>query len=309
MRKVNRDWKDIPKKLKHKDTISVLEALIKNPTLKISDSIYKDPYKDPKGKTKSKVRDKLNEYYYHKCAYCETSGGKADIEHYRPKKNVKENTNHKGGYYWLAYEWSNLLPSCKDCNREGGKNAMFPILGTYVVAPTFLTNGDLNTQDFLPSSTLLSQEEPYLLHPEIDEPKNHLGFEINSGNTGIDVVPIDLQKTSPISRGSETIRVCDLNREPLQLNRVNCVINIIKDDFTYILKLKEDNILNTSRQLIIALKCKMEIHKKNALDEKKQYTLLWWYIMDSIQNFKQLVLPSFKYNEQLILETVYNKYF
>lgn len=305
MRKVNRDWKDIPNKLKHKDTISALKALIKNPTLKISDSIYKDPYKDSKGKTKSRVRDKLNEYYYHKCAYCETRGGKADIEHYRPKKNVKENTNHEGGYYWLAYEWSNLLPSCKDCNREGGKNAMFPILGTYVVAPTFLTNGNLNPQDFLPNSTLLLQEEPYLLHPEIDEPKNYLGFEINSGNRGIDVIPIDLQNTSPISRGSETIRVCDLNREPLQLNRVNCVINIIKDDFTYIFKLKEDNILNTNSQLIEVLKRKLEIYKKNALDEKKQYTLLWWYIMEDIKNFKGLVLSNFSNRQQLILEVVY----
>lgn len=309
MRKVNRSWTDIPDKLKHKNTSKVLDALIKNPKLKISDSIYKDPYKDAKGKTKSRVRDKLNKYYHHKCAYCETRGGKADIEHYRPKKNIKENINNEGGYHWLAYEWTNLLPSCKDCNREGGKNAMFPIKGTYIIAPTFLTNGDLNKQDFLPNSKLLLEEEPYLLHPEIDEPKNHLGFEVNSKNKGIDVIPTDLKTTSSISKASETIRVCDLNRESLQLNRLGCVINCIKDDLTYIFKLKEDNILDTNKKLIIALKRKLEIYKNNALDEKKQYTLLWWYIMESIKNFKQLVLFNFDNNKQNILEAVYKKYF
>ena len=115
MRKVNRDdWQDLPDKLKHPDTIKAMEALANDATIEVSDSIYKDPYKKD-GRTKSRVRDKLNEYYHHKCAYCETGGGKADIEHYRPKGSVKEEDTHSG-YYWLAYEWSNLIPSCVKCS-------------------------------------------------------------------------------------------------------------------------------------------------------------------------------------------------
>jgi hypothetical protein len=48
----------------------------------------------------------------------------------------KEKEFEHPGYYWLAYEWTNLLPSCYDCNsfrRHGtmkagpGKNERFPV--------------------------------------------------------------------------------------------------------------------------------------------------------------------------------------
>ena len=58
------------------------------------------------------------EAIFERCAYCETHyavGGYLEVEHYRPKNF----------YYWLAAEWSNLLPSCKRCNN--GKLAKFPL--------------------------------------------------------------------------------------------------------------------------------------------------------------------------------------
>ncbi|QRQ78327.1 HNH endonuclease family protein [Glutamicibacter protophormiae] len=53
-----------------------------------------------------------------KCAYCETkiSMGFLEVEHYRPKGNVDDLTH--SGYWWLALEWSNLLPSCPPCNKR-----------------------------------------------------------------------------------------------------------------------------------------------------------------------------------------------
>src|SRR6185295_18181901 len=70
-----------------------------------------------------------------RCVYCETNitdFQHGDIEHFRPKKGVTDegdqpvvipmadgkNMEHPG-YYWLAYQWTNLLPSCITCNQPG----------------------------------------------------------------------------------------------------------------------------------------------------------------------------------------------
>ncbi len=44
------------------------------------------------------VKETLTTIFHGKCAYCESP--------YRP------------GYYWLAAEWTNLLPSCTHCNQN-----------------------------------------------------------------------------------------------------------------------------------------------------------------------------------------------
>lgn len=95
----------------------------------------------------------LQSLFHDKCAYCEsiiTSTHPIDVEHYRPKgrlkdidgKIVKITVNGKEfdhpGYWWLCYDWANLLPSCIDCNRRrnhgeeltaAGKADIFPIDG------------------------------------------------------------------------------------------------------------------------------------------------------------------------------------
>lgn len=61
----------------------------------------------------------LDEIYHQKCAYCESSYralDARDVEHYRPKGGVKECKGHPG-YWWLAADWDNLLPSCPPCNQ------------------------------------------------------------------------------------------------------------------------------------------------------------------------------------------------
>lgn len=58
--------------------------------------------------------------FHRKCAYCESSYAAVhpmDVEHYRPKGAVFGAAGHPG-YWWLAAEWTNLLPSCIDCNRR-----------------------------------------------------------------------------------------------------------------------------------------------------------------------------------------------
>ncbi|GEM_PF-397599 len=75
----------------------------------------------------SDVKLALDRLFHGKCAYCESvyaSIHPMDVEHWRPKGLVTKREEGriipmvKPGYYWLAAEWTNLLPSCIDCNRQ-----------------------------------------------------------------------------------------------------------------------------------------------------------------------------------------------
>src|SRR5574341_1145443 len=68
--------------------------------------------------------------FFGKCAYCETliaENHPGDIEHFRPKGRVTDSMGRQlmvqdengeeyphPGYYWLAYDWKNLLLACED---------------------------------------------------------------------------------------------------------------------------------------------------------------------------------------------------
>jgi hypothetical protein len=124
--------------------------------------------------------------FHDKCAYCEsliTNTHPGDVEHYRPKgrlkdidgKIVKITVNGKEldhpGYWWLCYDWANLLPSCIDCNRRrnhedltpAGKADIFPISGKRAGNPA----------DPLPA------EDALLLDPSEDgfDPEVHFEFK------------------------------------------------------------------------------------------------------------------------------------
>lgn len=74
------------------------------------------------------IKSALHNMHYGKCCYCERRRDKArepDVEHFRPKLKVSEAQAHRG-YWWLAYDWNNLLWACKACN-EGFKKNHFPL--------------------------------------------------------------------------------------------------------------------------------------------------------------------------------------
>ena len=150
--------------------------------------------------------NKRNEQPFHgKCAYCEeviTSNQRGDIDHYRPKGGVTDAENRPvqvianeqhhlhPGYYWLAYDWQNLLPACILCNQLSwsvdnkriGKGTHFPIEGDYVCNPG---------QE--------KYEQPLLLNPCLDDPQEHLklddiGFLIwktDRGRTTVDILGLN----------------------------------------------------------------------------------------------------------------------
>lgn len=159
-----------------------------------------------------------------KCAYCETSAVRFDFhaEHYRPKgavtfrhrskKKQQRATclDDKGvaiahpGYFWLAYAWGNLVPSCVHCNTGRGKKMQFPVkvthLGPYV--------GD--TQHLPTEDELDAIESPLLLHPyRGEDPRSHLAFDEHG-----QILPVGGSE-----RGATSIAVLNLDDENLRIDR------------------------------------------------------------------------------------------
>jgi hypothetical protein len=84
------------------------------------------------------LRPFLSELSHDKCWYveCKNPGTDDDVDHFRPKLKVDEARDHPG-YYWLAFEWTNLRLSCHRANRlrtnaqtseTGGKGNHFPLV-------------------------------------------------------------------------------------------------------------------------------------------------------------------------------------
>lgn len=105
------------------------------------------------------VKARLKADQLGKCAYCETRFGHSspgDVEHYRPKAGYRQSAAapvQGPGYYWLAYEWSNLLYTCEDCNRIR-KHQLFP-LANDPAGRAHDHHADL------------TQEQPLLLNPAV----------------------------------------------------------------------------------------------------------------------------------------------
>ncbi len=75
------------------------------------------------------VKGTLYAQHWRICAYCSKEldrGDWGDVEHFRPKGRVHEAPEH-GGYWWLAYAFSNYLLSCGYCNSSR-KGTKFPLL-------------------------------------------------------------------------------------------------------------------------------------------------------------------------------------
>ena len=98
-----------------------------------------------------------------KCAFCEADVrhvAPGDVEHFRPKGGMKQSGGkpmEKPGYWWLAYQWENLLFACSICNSRG-KGNLFPLADSAkrcrkktgvltVEKPLFINPADPNDDD------------------------------------------------------------------------------------------------------------------------------------------------------------------
>lgn len=298
MRFIERDWNDKPAILTKQSTLDALITLILSPETTIKDSIYRNTYKNEQNLTKSSVIDKLNAYYYHKCAYCETLSS-PEVEHYRPKRSVEEDTSHRG-YYWLSYEWSNLLPACHDCNKRGSKGTRFPINGDRVFIPPFNKNGTLDYSKFRVDAEVLLNERPYLLHPEIDNPAKFLSFERDYKNDGIAICGIDLEE----GRGEKTIEICQLNREPLMIARQKLIDNIIST-INLCLTLFDSGEIRDIKKALIEL---FKIEKEKSINITEEHILFRTLIITNEEIFEQIIVSQLELGQQSIVREAFQAY-
>ena len=146
------------------------------------------------------VRRALRNVQHSKCCYCEAKIGATsyrNVEHYRPKGAVKQSVtsnNKYPGYYWLAYDWDNLLMSCTVCNNN--KSTLFPLEDEGTRARSHHDNIEAETALFI--------------NPAIDDPQEHIYFH--------------REEPIPISEmGRKTIECLELRRPDLQESRRTCL--------------------------------------------------------------------------------------
>ncbi len=165
------------------------------------------------------VKAALHALFHGKCAYCESfydATAPVDVEHFRPKGRLAEDTAHPG-YWWLAADWDNLLPSCIDCNRRrrqrhagadgtpmaesSGKQDQFPVTGPHVAS----------------HEADIEAERPLLIDPCRDDPARHLAVRVDSDPLLALALPLD--PPDQPQRGATAIRVHGLNRLALVQER------------------------------------------------------------------------------------------
>lgn len=192
----------------------------------------------------------LEHVFYHKCAYCETQTEQFnyEAEHYRPKGEVTIDVTvdannplplhhvlaedehgdpvEHPGYFWLAFDWTNLVPSCKSCNGPGGKMSLFPVSKTHLLLkrlspaevaacnPTPYPSPSWPGMYYLRTEQLDALENPLLLHPYTggdDNPRKHIRFDYR----GIEYAPGNSLK------GQQSIKVFRLSRDTLRRKRAD----------------------------------------------------------------------------------------
>lgn len=229
------------------------------------------------------IKYALQGLFKEKCAYCESYYlhiHPTDIEHFRPKGRIKKESE-KGyispGYWWLAADWNNLLPSCIDCNRKRkhetendqvslGKADHFPI------------HPNSNNARSQGSE---ANETPLLINPCEEDPLTHLSFvSVNDKPIAISANNSEISKL----KANASIKHYGLNRPKLIEERANkyrdlqqCFIDIEES-----LKLKEVvKAQNLARDVSISIITPIDssIEKKlnyindNFLHDSKQYSI------------------------------------
>lgn len=146
------------------------------------------------------VKEALIKAQHDKCFLCEskiTHISHGDVEHFRPKAGYRQGASDKlnqPGYYWLAYEWGNLLLSCQLCNQVFKKN-LFPLADPKTRATSH--------------KKPLGREAPLFIDPSVDDPEQFISFRKE--------VPFPIQGNP---RGKATITNLGLARPKLNERRL-----------------------------------------------------------------------------------------
>lgn len=156
--------KSIPKKLQTKG----LTETNRLKQLFLQDKDYKKGIKkfefDNKIYGHFTVKKALLMAHFEKCCFCERKIESGHVEHFRGKGGYQQSESEKiqkPGYYWLAYEWSNLFLSCAKCNSSYKRN-FFPLANPTKRATSHLKD--------------INKEKPLLIDPEKENPEDFIEF-------------------------------------------------------------------------------------------------------------------------------------
>lgn len=229
MRRVNRDEVAEPSILskRYGDNKTELDRL--REAFQAGDELKFNRYKE------DKVKQALDKLFHGKCAYCESfyAGTQpVDVEHYRPKGGVDGVDEHPG-YWWLAGDWENLLPSCIDCNRKRRQKTPDAPSGQLV---SLTRDGDFDRQRTLSTGKAtafpLEQDSPraskendniddekrLLLDPTREDPENDIVFHVDREKLISLVFPKPVGAAAGANaaqvseRGAVSIQIYGLNR-------------------------------------------------------------------------------------------------
>src|SRR5258708_16252577 len=121
-----------------------------------------------------------------KCAYCEQYLTTKAIGHrYRPEAAAKDGRAGKewpNHYWWVAFEWQNLMVLCPDCASLKGH--IFPVAQRAAVGTPWQA---------------MASEQPILIDPFAEDPSQHISFNL-------DVVALPLSAPT-----NQTIELLALN--------------------------------------------------------------------------------------------------
>lgn len=114
---------------------------------------------------RGKIKEFLYKAQYRKCCYCERKRDiiEFNVDHFRPKAQVKEAETNHPGYWWLAYDWENLIIACFRCNLK--KSSHFPLKDESKRASREKCD--------------LEEEEPFLINPLKENPELFIDYDVS----------------------------------------------------------------------------------------------------------------------------------
>ncbi len=181
------------------------------------------------------------------------------------------------GYYWLGYEWSNLLLVCQRCNNK--KSSHFPIADQTLRLNSHSVDFAGNII-FLITDTVYQNEGHILLNPEIDTVEDYFIFKPNGEIAGID----------PEGRGALSIKLYGLQRERLVLGRKK-----IADDFFDEIKealVRYDLSEINENSLIDILNLKFNTLRNKSQNKTLQYSRVWYFLYNKFEIFAREYLTN-----------------
>lgn len=241
-----------------------------------------------------------------KCAYCESKIAAVraeEVEHYRPKGGIDNEPLHPG-YWWLAHDWDNLLPTCRGCNHRlrgfvvtpdmtteeieklrgkmstftVGKGNQFGIAGARVPCPPAPGTDGV---------AALALEQPLLIDPCRTDPELELAWAERHGLSTVDGAVRPDGSVSP--SGTYTAMCCALNRLELVDERTE-VLDELRVQRTYIIE-DIEAAENDPDKLAQAL-ARAQAMRRHAAPTKRYSAMASAYVDQLLQELRQWIADA-----------------